>query len=215
MSKPHANRMVNELRSMNPTILFLFVGDFLARIDETNQEDIIYSKSDFARYYCIDLETFHKWIRAFCPEVWNDRYRQKRKFTNDEANYIFEKLGRVNFKSMPPQSRKELMDEIYKDKSWKKSRRYEEIYLDFEERFPDEVIKINKLPPKLVFQILKEELDGFDDAITNPQDEFFRKRIHVIQSVVSKYQQLSDHRAEVYRRLFRRWLMAKDDSFEE
>lgn len=217
MSKAHVDKIMKEMRSLNLDLVFQFalIFDLLAATDVTAEEDVIYSKSFFSRYYCIDLDTLHKWIKYFCPEIWNSGYKQKRKFTTEEANYIFSHLGKVAFKKMPPKDRKELMDEIYKDTSWKKSKKYEEIHEELEGRFPDEQIKLNKLPPKLVLQILKEEFNGYDDTITKMEDEFFKKRIHIFQSVVSKYQQLSDPKKEVYKRYFRRWLTTKNDSFEE
>lgn len=210
MSKLHSDRIEKKLESINLAILIMFIWDLLNGIDKGTQDDIVHSKSFFAFYYCIDLDTFHKWIRVYCPEIWNDYYHQKRKFTNDEANYIFEKLGRVNFKNMPPQSRKELMNEIYKDKSWKDSRRYQEMCFELKDRFPQKDIKFNKIPPKIIFEILKEEIEKFDGVVTKGQDELFKARIHVFQSVFSKYQRLSDHKEEVYRRYLRRWFSAEE-----
>lgn len=215
MSNVHADKIVKELGSLDLVLQFALFCELLDASDRVMQEDIVYSKSYFSRYYCVDLETFNKWIQVFCPELWADNYNRKRKFTIAEANFIFESLGRITAKKMPPQDRKELMAEIYKDKAWKKSKRYDEISLDLEDRFPDCTIKLNKLPPKLVFQILKEELEEYDETIPGKKEEYFRTRVHVFQSVFSKFTQLSEHKAEVYRRYIRRSLLAKDDTPEE
>jgi hypothetical protein len=216
MSKVHADRMEKELRSMDLDlpVQFALIWDLLVAANDIKENDIVYSKSYFTRYYCVDLATFNKWIRIFCPDLWSNKYGKKRIFNPEEADYIFSHLGRVTFKKMPPQARKELMKEIYKDSSWKKSRLYEEMALDLEDRFPNQNIRLNKFPPKFIFSVLKEELEDFDDTIPEKQDEFIRSRIHVFQTVLSKYHQLTDLKAEVYRRFMRRWLSAEDDSLE-
>ena len=191
-------------------IQIALICDLMIATEKNNEEDIVYSKAYFARYYCIDLETFHKWIRLFCPEIWSSDYKKKRKFTKAEADHILGQLGRVSFKKIPPQDRNELMQEIYRDKSWKKSRCYEELALELENRFPNESLKLNKIPPKLTFQIMKEELEGYDDTIPYKHDEFFRSRVHILQSVLTKYQQLRDQKAEVYRRYIRRFLSKEE-----
>lgn len=212
MKEPHKIRIEKELEKMNLDFSSscMIIWELLSSVEDTKMEAIEYSKGYFSRYYCIDLDTFHKWIRVFCPELWDDQYKNKRKFSEKEADYIFSKLGKLHFKKMSPQDRKELMNEIYKDTSWKKSKRYNEIRLELKDRFQDESIKLNKLPPKLVFEILKEENPDFESDIPSKLDEFFRQRIYIFQSILPKYQQLTDHKAEVYRRYIRRWLMAKD-----
>ena len=217
MPEPHKIRIEKELQKMNLDFASscMMIWELLSAVEDTKIEVVEYSKSYFARYYCVDLDTFHRWIQVFCPELWGNQYKTKRKFTIKEADYIFDKLGKLNFKQMPPQDRKELMNAIYKDTSWKKSRRYEEICLELEDRFPNENVKLNKIPPFLAYEILKEENPDFKSDIPSKLDEFFRQRIHVIQSIFPKYQQLTDHKVEVYRRYIRRWLSAKDDTSEE
>ena len=217
MSKLHTKRIVKELESIDlnsPTLLFMLF-DLIDATSKVSFERIDYSKSYFSRYYCVDLDTFHKWIRVFCPDLWDNEYKRKRKFTRDEANYILEKLGRLSFDKIPPQHRKDLMIEIYKNKSWKKSRQYEEICLELDGRFPDESLKLNKLPPIIMFRILEEEIENYNKTITSNDEWFYRDQIHVFQTVLSKYKRVTMDKEEVYRRYLRRWFSVKNKSSDD
>lgn len=183
--------------------LLFFIVELVIASSEVKSTDINYSKSYFSAYYGIDLETFHKWIRVFCPDLWDNEYKRKRKFSLAEANYIFENLGRLSFDKLTPQSRKELMNEIYKGLPWKKSKCYRNIQLDLEDRFPEEGVKLNKMPPKFIFEILAEEKEEFDKNISSDKTEFYESQIQVLYRILTKYSNISDHKKEVHRRYFK------------
>lgn len=217
MSDLHSERIAKEFQSMGldcVTLLFMIL-DLIDASSKTTSSKIKYSKSYFSRYYGVDLETFHKWIKVFCPDLWNEDYKKKRRFTDDEAKYIIENLGSLSFDKIPSQYRKELMDKLYEDKSWRKSRRYHELCFELEDFFPNEHIKLNKLPPKLIFGILEDEPKQYDKNISDDDDKFYRSQIFVFQSVLPKYQTLSTHKKEVYRRLLRRWFSVKNKPSDE
>ncbi len=203
---------MKELGSLNldfaTSVCFFF--ETLYASEQAKASDIGYSKGYFSSYYCVDLETFNKWVRVFCPEVWDNNYKKKRKFTQEEARCLFENLGRVTYRKMPPQSRKDLLKELYQDKSLKKSQGYKEISLDLKGRYPDQGMRLNKLPPKIVVEILTEEIENYQNHITEEVDERFRAKIHAVQNTLLKYQRFTDYDREVCRRFLRRWLSKED-----
>ncbi|MEX1190434.1 MAG: hypothetical protein WEA99_00580 [Brumimicrobium sp.] len=198
-------RILKEFESIDldfSTFLFL-IFDLVVASSEVRPTDINHSKSYFARYYGIDLETFHKWIRIFCPDLWNEEYKRKRKFSKEEANYILEKLGHLSFDKIPPQDHKALMNEIYKGTQWKKSRRYQEIALELEDRFPNESIKINKIPPKIIFEILEEEKEGYNSEVSVSEAEHYGSQIQALYTVLLKYNEMTSHQKAVLKRYLR------------
>lgn len=168
---------------------------------------VSYSKSFFSEYYSIDLETFKKWILIFCPKFCSEEYTRKRKFTNEEASYIYSCLGKTNFYENLPRNHKELADKIFEGKNWKKSKSYNEVKFDIEEKFGSTVIKINLLPPKLIKEILMEELEHYKDKFSDNsfQNESYEQKINSLMQIMTKENLMTEHEKEVRLRLLRRW----------
>lgn len=192
-----------------PMICF-FVWDMIEASDRSNRVEIIYNKQFFADYYCVDIDTFHKWIRAFCPKLWNEAYKKKRMFSQDEVSYIYERLGKETFKNIRPRNRKQLMDYIFKDRNWKKSRRYQELAFELEDYFPSG-IQINNLPPKLVFEILTEEIEDFRDESDEERIAYYERQNYKLSKIFLKYQIMTEHEKNVRLRWLRKWLSKVED----
>lgn len=214
MEKTPIEKSFLELKPYGLGMYFMVFIELLEAFDKTTKESVVYSKSYFSRYYGISLETFNKWIMVFCPDIWEQNYKGIKKFTNQQAEDIFEVLGMINSKKFPPSFHCDLMKELYKGKGWEKSRCYQEFYFELDKRLPNNTIKLNKIPPKLAIQIIKEAGNS-DLTFNDDQDEFFKLRMHALHTVISKYKSLNEHQFEVRRRWLRRWF-SKDieDDFD-
>lgn len=198
-------------QNFDPFQYFYFIFDLACSISELKNEKIVYSKKFFTNYYCISGETFSKWIKIFCPNLASD-YKKKRIFNSEEVAYIFENLGSLPYKHEYLVDRKEAMKAIYGGYKWKKSRQYKEFKLELSNRFPEIDLKLNKLPPKLMFSILKEEKEELDGVNVSGRDISYEKRLNTIYQYIDIYRKMSPHAWEVKRRWFRRWMNAADSS---
>jgi hypothetical protein len=214
MEKTPIEKSFEELKPYGLGMYFMVFIELLEAFDKTTKESVVYSKSYFSRYYGISLETFNKWIMVFCPDIWEQNYKGIKKFTNQQAEDIFDKLGMVNSKKFPPSFHNDLMKEIYKKKKWKKSKCYYELSLDISNSFPGKEFNLNRIPPKLAIQIIIEAGNS-DLTFNDDQDEFFKLRMHALHTVFSKYKSLNEHQFEVRMRYLRRWF-SKDveDDFD-
>lgn len=214
MKKTPLDKILDELKPFGLGMYFMFFIEFFEEIDKTTKESVVYSKSYFARYYEVSLETFNKWIMIFCPNIWDQNYKGIKKFTVEQVEYIFDKLGTVNSKKFPPSFHCDIMKELYKGKGWKKSKCYYELSLEISNRFPGKEFNLNRIPPKLAIQIIKE-LGNSDLTFNDDQDEFFKVRMHALNTVISKYKLLTEHQIEVRMRYLRRCFSKNiDDDFD-
>lgn len=157
-----------------------------------------YSKKFFVTYYGVDAETLAKWIQIFCPEFY-DEYKRKRNFSNEEADIIFSTLGSFPSELEHLTNRSNMTKLLFSHNSWKKSRRYQELALDLEERIPG--MRLNKLPPKIIFEILAEEIEGndFDPSIRNEWQEV--RIFNVLKSIAD-----TKHVSEKDKAIRKRWM---------
>lgn len=180
---------------------FYFLFELAFNHSDLEKEEIKYTKKFFTRYYCVDAETLSKWIKIFCPNLVGI-YKTKRIFNEEEVAYIFEKLGSLPYKQEALSERKEVMKGIYKDKKWKKSRQYEEFKMELLEKFPNEKIRLNKLPPKIILSVVKEEIEELSEISTLNRDISQEKRVASIFRFLDEYEKISRHSWEVKRRWF-------------
>lgn len=208
MSEIISKKIASDLKSMNLEVWLsvMMVCEMLTLNDDAQKAEIQYSKKYFTSYYCITGETLNKWVRIFCPNLWKDDYRTKRNLTDEEANYIFESLGRVTFHNMPPQTRKELMKEIYSEVKWKKSKKYNELQGEISDLFEMKQIRLHKIPPKYIRLILAEEIENYQSDISSDEGLSHQVKVFKFTSICAKYSNLSEHQIEVRRRYLRRWL---------
>lgn len=136
--------------------MLIYLFELMSKKDLEKVKEVEYSKKFFTKYYLIDAETFNKWMEHFCPELYTVDFKKKRKFTQDEADLIFKRLGTIRNDEILPSSRKELIQNILHDSSDKKSKNYETINEVFDEKI-GEYKGFNKLPPIVIKQILFEE----------------------------------------------------------
>lgn len=182
----------------------VIISDLLSlSLGKKEHTSINYTKGFFTHYYCIDAETFNKWIMVFCKDLVPG-YKNKRKFNNQEVDYIFENLGYIPSKLEKLVDRKAVLTEIYKNTKWKKSRLYAEFSLELQERFPNLNIKLNKLPPKLMFTILKDELEHFDFIAAENRNLDHEYRLYSIFKFFEKYNSFDEQQWEIRKRSIRR-----------
>lgn len=200
-------KLLKELKGFNfePFHLMYMMLDMAFNVQSFEKRKIVYSKQFFTRYYCVDAQTFQKWILVFCPKL-SATYKMKRIFNPEEVEYIFDNLGSLPYSLESLVDRKEVMNKIYKDKQWKKSRLYEEFSLQLEESLPDVKIKLNKLPPKLLLGIVKEEMEELSKISVIDRDINYENRLDTIFHFLSKYRNMSAQDWEIRRRWFRRYM---------
>lgn len=198
-----------ELEDFDTFQIMYFIFDISCNSSELEKEEVIYSKKFFTNYYGISGEMLSKWIQIFCPNLAPD-YKSKRKFNSEEVEYIFQNLGSLPYKHSSLMDRKEAMKAIYSSYNWKKSRQYKEFSLMLKESFPYIDIKLNKLPPKLMFKILKEELEELDGVDVSERNIGHEKRLYTLFLFLEMYKKMSPHAWEVRRRWFRRWINSPD-----
>lgn len=207
MKKTPIDNFSKELSKMDFAMQLMFIFDMVDSNDDTQMDFDDYTKSYFSRYYAVDLETFNKWVEFFCPLIFNQEYKRKKKFTKEEAEYIFENLGKVNSKWFPPSFHHDLMHHIYEGKKWRRSKCYEELNIDLSNRFPGRNFKLNRIPPKLAMQIIQEA--GKDvPNINNDNHQYYANRLSVVHKMLSKYNKFTEHGIELRRRYLRRWFSA-------
>ncbi len=201
------NRLMESFNDLDLVLKLLAVCDlvFFGSEDHASQSTVPqFSKKYFTLYYDVDLATFNKWIEVFCPEIFADDYKKKRKFSEAQALNIFDQLGVYKLKDRVPRNHKELADLIFKDYPWEKSKRYRELQLDLSEKLNG--IKMNVLPPKIVYEILSEELENFADTLKGRDERKHIERFTALESVVRKYRVLSEWEIQVKIRAFRIWI---------
>lgn len=98
------------------------------------------------------------------------------------------------------------MKKIYKDKQWKKSRLYEEFSLELEETLPNVKIKLNKLPPKVLLGIIKDEIEELSKTAVTKRDINYENRIKTIYDLISKYRNMTTQDWEIRRRWARMYM---------
>lgn len=179
-------------------------------IDFGEEETVIkYSKKFFYNYYMVNGTTFNKWIQVFCPQIWEDDYNKKKRFSNHEALMIYEALGRFKSRYAIPSNRKELSDVVYEKDSFKKSKKYNEVVFLYSEKLTNEQIKINKLPPKIMNEILEEMIDEYKNEADPKMHDFYSKRLFKFHEAVLKYKTMSEHDLNVRRRYFSIFMNSK------
>ena len=191
-------------------IQLLAICDLLfADEEEFRFEAQRFSKKYFTLYYDIDLATFNKWIMVFCPEIWDDNYKKKRKFSEMEAIIIFDRLGVYKTKGKVPRNHKELSDIVFEDSTWEKSKRYRELQFELSEKLNG--IRLNVLPPKIVYEILSEELENYPENFEQRNEREHIKRFSLLEKTVRKYRVLSDWEIQVKLRALRIWFFSNDN----
>ncbi|MGV3613265.1 MAG: hypothetical protein ACO1N0_20065 [Fluviicola sp.] len=183
----------------------LFICDMINEVGDPNNQKRLYTKEYFATYYQVDLDTLHKWIKIFCPELWNNRYSKRRKFTFEEAEYIYTRLGMYTFRETLPRNHREVSDFIYSDLNWKSSRKYHELKLELENRFPNYRIQLNILPPKLVSEILSEYMDNYTRNINQKDISFYEQRVNKMHHLLTKHGAMSERQKEIKIRWLKIW----------
>lgn len=163
---------------------------------------IVYNKQHFADYYGVDKETFNKWIPIFCPNLWDGKYKSKRKFSDIEVIYIYKCLGRYSKNQDLPRNHKEISDLIHYEKKWKKSRKYQEFALELENKFPNEKIDFQVFPPSFVREILEEMIENFETDCSDELGSKFDRNLTNLKLLLKKHGAMSER--EKYIRL--RWM---------
>lgn len=194
-----------EVLNFEPFHWMFMMMDLAFNVQSFENSKIVYSKLFFTHYYCVDAQTFQKWILIFCPDL-SASYKKKRIFNPAEVEYIFSKLGSLPYSFESLADRKEVMNTIYKDKNWKKSRLYEEFALQLMDSLPNTKIKLNKLPPKIMFQILQEEIEELSNIAVTERDVQYENRIKTIFEIISNYRNMSIQDWEIRKRWFRRYM---------
>jgi hypothetical protein len=203
MKKTPIDSLSTEISKMDIAKQLMLIFEMLGSTDDTSTSSVEYTKSYFVHYYAVSLETFNKWVEFFCPRIFNEEYKRKKKFTQEEAEYIFENLGKVNPKWFPPRFHQDLMNDIYEGQNWKKSKCYEELNIDLSNRFPGRNFRLNRIPPKLATQII-QEAGKVVPKLDIDQHEYYATKLSTFQKTISKYNQLTEHEMEVRRRDLRR-----------
>jgi len=205
MNEQWIKKNQRQLEKLSLPEQFLYMCDFLFSIDTYERTELKYTKEYFALYYGVDLNTFHKWVEIFCPELWSNGYKKRRKFSIKEAHYIYSCLGKYSSKEKIPRNHKEIMDFIYSETNWKKSKKYQQIKMDFEDRFSDLPIQLNILPPKLVTEILSEEIHNYKKKSEGQHFDFYEQRVNKLHLLITKYGSMTEREKEIKLRWFRRW----------
>jgi hypothetical protein len=204
-------KLWKEMKALNfePLQLMFMIFDLAFNVKSFESSRIVYSKQFFTHYYCIDAHTFEKWIIIFCPDLF-PTYKKKRIFNSEEVEYIFKNLGSLPHSLESLVDRKEVMNKIYKDKNWKNSRLYKEFSLQLEEKLPDVKIKLNKLPPKILLGIIKDEIEELSKIADTERDINYENRIKAIYDLISKYRNMTTQDWEIRKRWFRRFMNGND-----
>ncbi len=206
MEKTIENKFNNVFVEMGFEKSLMFFFEVFNKVSEIPHEPAKYSKSYFANYYGVDLTTFNKWVQLLCLKIWKDNYKSKRIFSKEEAETLFSSLGEIKMNGLPPIYHYQLMELLFKGRDWKKSHCYEKLSIMYRINNSNKELKLNKLPPKLILEVLKEfeNSDEISDENSNSK-RVSRGRWHPLNSLLSKYERLTDHELEVKRRYFRRY----------
>ncbi len=202
-----------EQKKLDTMQILIYIFELMSKKDLEKIKKIEYSKKFFTRYYLIDAETFNKWIEHFCPVLNTTDFKKKRKFTDEEAGLIFEKLGTLRNDEILPSTRKELIPNILHHSPGKKTKNYEAISIVFDEKY--DYKGFNKLPPFVMKQILFEEtLDA--KYLENTRDLNLEKEVlYTIRFFEYYFPKYTDWEWKIRKRWVKRWFnkpITNDDS---
>lgn len=210
MKELQQKRWEKELEKLNmgfPEAL-IFICDMIDVADSRKKIEVDYTKNYFANYYGVDVATFNKWVQNFCPDLWNEGYKKKRKFSKNDVIRIYASLGRYSFKEKIPRNHKEVSDFIYLSTTWGKSKKYQELALELEDKLSNREARINILPPKRVTEILAEVVEDsikYKDQSTEEEKEHYEERIKKAQFLISRFGSMTEHQMNVRKRALRIW----------
>lgn len=152
-----AERLKNELinNDVDLVVKFKLVIDALFlqnQKKESYNSDKTYNKEYFANYYNVDKKTFNKWLSLFCPVIYQNNIREKRKFNEIEFNEINERFGYCNNLESKTLTKDDISLKI--DPGENKKTRLRDLNEDLETKFDKSYHNLSKFPPKIAEEII-------------------------------------------------------------